>query len=290
MMMFRSTAIRGVLTAGFIVLLLAPLFAPAPAQVAPAPRQFHPVKLDRLVGMTVENTDGQKLGKVRDFVIDMRSGRLKFALFASGGFLGVGSRFRVVPPQILSAGTTKRDTIAIDTSRDHWNHAPQFKTSQLAALNDPAHDQQIREFYNVHDSRMAGAGRTGTSGTLLTATGRNGSARADGPADVKLASDLIGRTMVDRDAEKLGEVLDILAAFDAETPVFVIFTAGTLFRDHHHVYTVPVRQLRFDAKGRLLLDANRAALEEARPFGPGAWETADIGSAPAVYRYPGDRR
>src|SRR5581483_1196931 len=114
--MLSARTIRELVIAACLIGAI-PLLAPAPAQVIASSKKLQPLKLNHFVGMTVENGDGQNLGKVRDFIVDLRTGHLQFALLASGGFAGFGAKLRAVPPEILSAGTTKRNTVAIEATK-----------------------------------------------------------------------------------------------------------------------------------------------------------------------------
>jgi len=49
-------------------------------------------RASKLDGFKVTNREGQDLGKVEDFVVDLDEGRLAFAVISFGGFLGVGDR------------------------------------------------------------------------------------------------------------------------------------------------------------------------------------------------------
>src|SRR5438874_7674000 len=53
--------------------------------------------LHNLIGVTVENHDGEKLGKIKNFTLDLQSGQAEFVLVSSGGIVGVGSHLKVVP-------------------------------------------------------------------------------------------------------------------------------------------------------------------------------------------------
>src|SRR5262245_6701082 len=49
-----------------------------------------------IIGTTIENADGEKLGTVRDLVVDTIS-RLQFVILSPKKFWAVGRRFKVVP-------------------------------------------------------------------------------------------------------------------------------------------------------------------------------------------------
>src|SRR5438128_38807 len=104
--------------------------------------------VSQLTGMTVENSDGERLGKVKNFVINRESGEVKYAIISSGGLVGVGSHLRIVPAKAVSTATTKKEIVLVDISKSRWAKAPAFKKSDLAALNDPAREQQLFQFYS----------------------------------------------------------------------------------------------------------------------------------------------
>src|ERR1051326_1689782 len=59
-----------------------------------------------IAGLAAENADGEKLGKLKDFVLDAESGRVEYAIISSS-WLGVGKR-QIVPARLVSVITTKK--------------------------------------------------------------------------------------------------------------------------------------------------------------------------------------
>jgi sporulation protein YlmC with PRC-barrel domain len=96
-----------------------------------------PLKAAQLMGLKVEDTDGRKVGTVRNLIIDMRTGRIRYAVIGSGGFIGVRSTLKLAPAQIMSAATTKRETLSVNATMEQWKNAPTFKSSQLSSLAEP---------------------------------------------------------------------------------------------------------------------------------------------------------
>jgi sporulation protein YlmC with PRC-barrel domain len=50
-----------------------------------------------ITGDQARNNDGEKLGHLEEIVIDLDSGRVSYAVLASGGFLGLGEKYFAVP-------------------------------------------------------------------------------------------------------------------------------------------------------------------------------------------------
>ena len=57
-----------------------------------------------LLGNDVYNKDGQDLGDIKEFMIDMASGKIAYAVLSFGGLLGMGDKLFAVPWAALSAG------------------------------------------------------------------------------------------------------------------------------------------------------------------------------------------
>ncbi len=55
------------------------------------------IRARHIEGMVVKNPEGQDLGKVEDVVIDMGTGKVRYAVLSFGGFLGVGDKLFAVP-------------------------------------------------------------------------------------------------------------------------------------------------------------------------------------------------
>lgn len=58
-----------------------------------------------LVGNEVLTADGDHVGRISDIMLDVRSGRIAYAVLATGGFLGVGDTLREIPWNALTLDT-----------------------------------------------------------------------------------------------------------------------------------------------------------------------------------------
>ena len=54
-------------------------------------------KSSHIVGMRVENPQGENLGKIDSLVMDLKSGKIRYAAVSFGGFLGMGDKLFAVP-------------------------------------------------------------------------------------------------------------------------------------------------------------------------------------------------
>jgi hypothetical protein len=236
--------------------------------------------------MTVENNNGQTLGKLEDLVFDLPSGQVRFAVIASGGFVGIGTRFNVVPAQLVSAATALRNTVVMDVSILRWRQAPVFKRSELSALSESDRAERIARFFGTKPEKRSLGPRSSPGGEQLPATGRHfWSFRRASPESktLVLASTIIGTGVVDRRQEKLGEILELLMQFKP-TPAFAVFSSGRYFEGREREFAASLRALSYQTNGRIMVDADRAALEAAPAFVE-ASRGPSLAGAPVVFRY-----
>jgi sporulation protein YlmC with PRC-barrel domain len=68
-------------------------------------------KTSGLIGMQVRNHQNERLGSIKDVVIDLDSERISYAVLATGGFLGFGEKLLAVPLSALSPSPDARHLI-----------------------------------------------------------------------------------------------------------------------------------------------------------------------------------
>jgi sporulation protein YlmC with PRC-barrel domain len=105
-------------------------------------------KATHIIGFTVRDSSHQDLGKIQDFVVDLKSGHLLYAVLAQGGVVGVGEKLYPIAPQALSFSEAG-DELTLNMSRAQLEHAPQFAAGSWPALNDPKWASDVYTFYHA---------------------------------------------------------------------------------------------------------------------------------------------
>jgi sporulation protein YlmC with PRC-barrel domain len=101
-----------------------------------------------VVGMKVQDTDGKKLGDIKDLVIDPMDGSIGYAVLDFGGFLGIGDKYFAVPWEALQ-WTADRKAIVLDVSKKDLKQAPGFDKNNWPDLGSEEQALVIYEFYGM---------------------------------------------------------------------------------------------------------------------------------------------
>lgn len=101
-----------------------------------------------LLGNDVYNLDGEDLGDIKEFMIDMATGRVAYAVLSFGGVLGLGDKLFAVPWAALTLDTaTKRFTL--NTPKSVLKDAPGFDKSHWPSMSDRTWASSLHKFYGT---------------------------------------------------------------------------------------------------------------------------------------------
>jgi hypothetical protein len=108
--------------------------ADASKEHSEAARMGQPTLLNKasgLIGIGVQNPQGEKLGEIRDLVIDLDKGTVSYLVLGTGGVLGVGEKLLAVP---LTAFTCSEEQ---DKGRAHLVlHADRESIARAEGMGD----------------------------------------------------------------------------------------------------------------------------------------------------------
>jgi sporulation protein YlmC with PRC-barrel domain len=130
---------------------------PPPSDAVISAQSDGELRADQLIGMTVYNSEGDKVGTVHDILLD-KEGKATGVVLSVGGVLGVGAK---------SVGLTwkeidvkpEQQQVQISYTKDQLEAAPDFKTTE-----------QINSEMNAQQAPAAPASPPATTGTGGTST------------------------------------------------------------------------------------------------------------------------
>lgn len=106
----------------------------APKAAAPEPPPVP--KASIFMGSSVMNTQGEKLGKIEDLVIDPATGRITYAALSYGSILGLGGKLFAVSWDALKLQSDGK-TFVLNVPKETLENAPSFDKSNWPKQPDP---------------------------------------------------------------------------------------------------------------------------------------------------------
>jgi sporulation protein YlmC with PRC-barrel domain len=100
-----------------------------------------------LEGTKVMSSDGEHVGKISDIMLDVRSGRIAYAVLSEGGFLGMGTTLHAIPWSALTLDTDEK-CFRVDISAQQIKDEPGFDKDHWPSMADAAWSAAVHQYYN----------------------------------------------------------------------------------------------------------------------------------------------
>ena len=107
---------------------------------------------DTLMGNDVYNNDGEDLGDIKEFMIDMASGKLAYAVLSFGGMLGLGDKLFAVPWSALQLDTENK-RFTLNVPKESLKDAPGFDKDHWPSMADQTWAKDVHNFYGTEYRR-----------------------------------------------------------------------------------------------------------------------------------------
>lgn len=131
----------------------------------PGPNVMAAATLD---GNNVLSSDGEDIGKIKDIMLDVNSGRVAYAVLSSGGFLGIGDKLLAIPWGALTLDTDNK-CFRLAATSDQVRSAPGFDKDSWPTMADATWARGVHQHYN----RTPYWEDTWTSDTAVTGSPRD---------------------------------------------------------------------------------------------------------------------
>jgi sporulation protein YlmC with PRC-barrel domain len=103
---------------------------------------------DTLVGNDVCNQKGERLGDIKEIMLDTASGKVCYAVLSFGGVFGIGEKLFAVPWNALRLDTeNKRFELNVET--DRLKNAPGFDKNAWPDMADQSWVDEIHSYYGT---------------------------------------------------------------------------------------------------------------------------------------------
>jgi sporulation protein YlmC with PRC-barrel domain len=103
---------------------------------------------DTLIGNDVYNHNEEDLGDIKEIMLDVRSGRVSYAVLSFGGFLGMGEKLFAVPWNALTLDTVNKRFV-LNVEKERLENAPGFDKDNWPNMADKSWATEIHSFYGT---------------------------------------------------------------------------------------------------------------------------------------------
>jgi sporulation protein YlmC with PRC-barrel domain len=127
------------------------------ARVESAVKANH--KASHIIGMEVRNRNDERLGEVKDVVLDLQNGKVGYvAMAVGGGILGVGEKLVAIPATAFTPSENRSNVLILDATRGEITDAPGFASTNWP---DPRRDMNESPFWRPKSRGSAAESETG---------------------------------------------------------------------------------------------------------------------------------
>jgi sporulation protein YlmC with PRC-barrel domain len=99
-----------------------------------------------LEGDRVLTLDGDDIGRVADIMLDVRSGRIAYAVVSAAGQPGIGDKLLAVPWNVLVLDA-ERQCFVLPVATERVREAPGFDRNRWPAMADPDWAEALHAYY-----------------------------------------------------------------------------------------------------------------------------------------------
>lgn len=231
-------------------------------------------KATDLIGKSVENNRGEKLGEVQDLAIDPdRGGQVVYAVLSFGGFLGMGEKWFAIPMAAMSLPDHARHFV-LAVEKDRLKNAAGFEKDRWPKMADTTWGTGIHEFYGLKPYWLDGGARP--SGAELR---------------IQKASEMIGRSVQNDRGEKIGDIKDLMIDVDRNRIVYGVLSFGGFMGVGDKLFAIPTGALQMPGTASyVLLSIDKEQLKNAKGFDKNRWpDMADPTFVKTTYEFYGQR-
>ena len=107
-----------------------------------------------VIGDKVENPQGDNLGKIDNLMVDLRDGRVEYAVLETGAFLGMGGKLFAIPFSELTLDPVK-EVFILNRSKEYLEKVPGFDKSHWPDTNAHSYFNDVNTYWGTTANPMA---------------------------------------------------------------------------------------------------------------------------------------
>jgi sporulation protein YlmC with PRC-barrel domain len=237
-----------------------------------------------VMGMNVRNAQGEKLGDIKDLMIDLgRHPRVRYAALDFGGFLGIGDKLFAVPWQAFKLRHDAKDNdrafLELDATKESLKNAPGFDKNNWPNFADNRWADEVHKHYRVSTPTAKVDVDVNRKGAADVDLNRKNGATANGEQASSLlrrASKVEGIEVKNAADKKIGDVEDLVIDVATGEVRYVALSFGGFLGVGDKLFAVPWDAVTFeydanDKQDCLVFDVSKETLSNASGFDKDHW-------------------
>ena len=106
------------------------------------------IRAKKVIGTSVKDTAGRKIGEIEDVVLDKKSNSILFAVIGFGGFLGMAEKYHPVPWSALDYDEDQGSYV-VNYTKDQLQAAPAGSIDELTRDDGMQFRDRVYDYYKA---------------------------------------------------------------------------------------------------------------------------------------------
>jgi len=106
------------------------------------------IRAKKVIGTSVKDAAGKKLGEIEDIVLDKQSNNIMFAVVSFGGFLGMAEKYHPLPWPSLNY-SERENSYIVNVTEDQLRSAPSDSLEELTKNDGRAYRDRSYDYYRA---------------------------------------------------------------------------------------------------------------------------------------------
>ncbi|WP_011306533.1 PRC-barrel domain-containing protein [Methanosarcina barkeri] len=235
-------------------------------------------------GDKVVNAAGEDLGKIEELMIDLRDGRLAFAVLSFGGFLGLGNKLFAIPWQALRLKLHDH-VFVLDVPKDILEKAEGFDKDNWPITS---HEwlSTVYSYYGYQPYWQAGMPRE-TESQRMARVGSPSAGRKN--PDFLSAGTLKEDKIVSMDGEDVGKIEEFMIDLQDGKVAYVVVSHGGTLGLGNKLFAIPWQALSLKLhEHAFALNVSNETFDKAEGFDKDNWPLTrgELSRTYSYYGYP----
>lgn len=99
-----------------------------------------------LMDEPVVNAQGERIGKIEDYMIELSGGCIEYAVLSFGGFMGIGDKLFAIPWKSMRLDMENHNWI-LNVSKETLDNAPGFDKNNWPDMSDSMYRDQLSRYW-----------------------------------------------------------------------------------------------------------------------------------------------